>query len=122
MSAHDIKIPVIILLLLATTHVGDGMAFTYILTNMHNNVLYIGSTKNLAKRHYMHKQSLIEGFSKRYKTTKLVYFETFDSMEDARKRETQLKKTLRKRKIALINANNPDWRELPCESETSKER
>ena len=98
------------------------MAYTYILTNAHGNVLYVGATENLAKRLYMHKQELIEGFTKRYQTKKLVYFEKFDSMEAARKREIQLKKTLRARKIALINASNPDWRELTCEKEFGQGR
>ena len=99
---------------------GVDVAFTYIVTNAHNNVLYIGSAGNLAKRLYMHKQGLIEGFSKRYNTTKLVHFEEFDSIEDARKRETQLKKTLRTKKIALISANNPNWAELTIETKTNQ--
>jgi putative endonuclease len=88
------------------------MAFVYILTNRHNNVLYIGSTTNLKKRIYMHKNGFINGFSKRHNVHKLVYFEVLPSIESARKRDTGLKKTLRRRKVALINSSNPDWSEL----------
>ena len=92
------------------------MSYVYILTNTNNTVLYVGSTSDLVKRLYMHKQGLIKGFTQRYQVTKLVHFEKFDSMEPARKRETQLKKTLRARKIALINTANPQWLEVTCQS------
>ena len=92
------------------------MAYIYILTNTHNTVLYIGSTSDLVKRLYMHKRGLIKGFTQRYNVTKLVHFEKFESIELARQREIQLKKTLRARKIALINTSNPEWRELACDA------
>ncbi len=88
------------------------MAFVYILTSQHNKVLYVGSTTNLKKRVYMHKKGFINGFSKRYNAHKLVYFEVLPSIESARERENGLKKTLRRRKIALIDASNPGWIEL----------
>jgi len=61
--------------------------YVYILTNRTNNVLYIGVTNNLERRVFEHKLGLIEGFSKRYKLTKLIYFEESLSVVDAIVRE-----------------------------------
>ena len=61
--------------------------YVYILTNRTNNVLYIGVTNNLERRVFEHKFGLIEGFSKRYKLTKLIYFEESLSVVDAIVRE-----------------------------------
>lgn len=69
----------------------DKSFYIYILTNKTNNVLYIGVTNNLARRIFEHKNKLIEGFSKKYNLTKLVYFEQTDNIESAIKREKQLK-------------------------------
>lgn len=84
----------------------------YILTNQRNTVLYIGVTSNLAKRIDEHKQKAVKGFTQRYNLDKLVYFELFDDMMSAITREKQLKGGSRKKKIALIVAMNPDWRDL----------
>ena len=59
-----------------------------------------------------HKQDLIEGFTKRYGVHRLVHFEVFDDMETAIRREKQVKKWPRARKLALIEASNPEWRDL----------
>ncbi len=88
------------------------MAYVYILTNTHNTVLYVGATSDLTKRLYMHKKGLVRGFTKRYNIGKLVHYESFETMDQARKRETQLKKALRKNKIDLINTCNPAWTDL----------
>ena len=61
--------------------------YVYILTNRTNNVLYIGVTNNLERRVFEHKLGLIEGFSKRYKLTKLIYVEESLSVVDAIVRE-----------------------------------
>ncbi|NPV10462.1 MAG: GIY-YIG nuclease family protein [Ignavibacteria bacterium] len=81
---------------------------------MTNNskVLYIGVTNNLARRVYEHKNKLINGFTKRYNLTKLVYFEVFNNINDAIRREKQLKNWHREWKINLIESVNKDWEDL----------
>ncbi|OGU74522.1 MAG: excinuclease ABC subunit C [Ignavibacteria bacterium RBG_16_34_14] len=86
--------------------------FVYILTNKNHNVLYTGMTNNIFRRGWEHKSQLIGGFTKRYNVTKLVYYESFDNLEEAIKREKQLKAGSRKKKIELINKFNHDWKEL----------
>jgi putative endonuclease len=89
--------------------------YVYILTNRNNNVLYIGVTNNLVRRIYEHQNKLVEGFSKRYKLTKLVYYEMTESIESAIEREKQLKNWHRDWKINLINNSNPEWKDLSNE-------
>lgn len=81
---------------------------------MGNNkpVLYIGVTNNLKRRVYEHKNNLIPGFTKKYQLHKLLYYETFDSIEEAIKREKQLKNWHRAWKLKLIKANNPTFKDL----------
>ena len=86
--------------------------YIYIMTNKQNGTLYVGVTSDIIKRVYEHKNSLVDGFTKRYNLKKLVYFEIFDSIEDAIVREKQLKGGNRAKKIALIESVNPTWREL----------
>ncbi len=86
--------------------------YVYILTNKNNTVLYIGVTSNLVKRVYEHRNELVEGFTKKYKCKKLVYYEIFDSIEEAIKREKYLKGKRRRFKEELINTMNPDWEDL----------
>ncbi len=84
----------------------------YILTNKNNKVLYTGMTNNLARRVWEHKSKLIEGFTKKYNVSKLVYFESFDNPTSAIKREKQIKAGSRANKLKLINNFNPNWEEL----------
>jgi putative endonuclease len=84
----------------------------YILASQKNGTLYIGVTSNLPKRIWQHKNHLIEGFTKKYKVTMLVYYEQAETMESAIVREKKLKKMGRKEKIQLIETNNPDWLDL----------
>ena len=86
--------------------------YVYMLTNNYNTVLYIGVTNNLERRLYEHKNELIDGFSKKYQTHKLVYFEQTSSVEAAICREKQLKGWTRKKKEMLINSINPQWKDL----------
>jgi len=83
--------------------------YVYIMTNKGNTVLYTGITRDLKKRVYQHKEKLVNGFSKRYKITKLVYYEVFEDPENAISREKQIKGGSRKRKINLINSINTEW-------------
>ena len=91
-----------------TTH----QYYVYILTNKKNGTLYIGMTNDLERRIFEHKQKLIDGFSKKYSLDRLVYFESFQYVNDAIKREKQLKNWNRRWKIDLIEVENPDWNDL----------
>lgn len=87
-------------------------AFVYILTNNHKNVLYVGSTNDLKQRIDFHKRGLIKGFTKKYNVKNLVYFLECKDMDEARSKETALKKTNRTRKLNLINKLNAEWKDL----------
>ena len=86
--------------------------YIYLLTNKVHTVLYIGVTSNLASRVWQHKEKIIEGFSKKYNVSKLVYYEEYDNVVDALNREKQIKKFSRKRKESLINNVNNRWEDL----------
>jgi putative endonuclease len=73
---------------------------------------YVGVTNDLARRMAEHKAKLVPGFTKRYQIDRLVYFEAFDSILEARAREHALKRWRRAWKISLIESLNPDWRDL----------
>jgi len=80
--------------------------------NKNNTVIYTGVTSNLLKRIYQHQTKHFKGFSSRYNCDKLVYFEQFEDINLAIKREKQLKSGNRKRKEELINSLNSDWNDL----------
>lgn len=82
---------------------------TYILTNKTNTVLYTGVTNDLPRRCFEHENKLIPGFTNKYNTNKLVYYETFDWIDLAIKREKQIKGYSRAKKIALVDKTNPGW-------------
>ena len=84
----------------------------YMLASQRNGTLYVGVTSNLAGRVWQHKNDVVEGFTKTYGVHRLVWYERHDSMESAILREKQLKAGSRARKVALIEANNPDWLDL----------
>ena len=86
--------------------------YVYILTNWNDKVMYIGMTNDLQRRLYEHKNEFIEGFTKRYKVHKLVYFEETTDVKAAIEREKQLKGWLRKRKNELVETTNPEWKDL----------
>ena len=86
--------------------------YVYILASKRNGTLYIGVTRDLAKRVYEHKQNLIEGFTKEHNIHELVYYEHHNEVEEAILREKQMKKWNRKWKIRLIEEKNPDWKDL----------
>ena len=91
------------------------MYFVYILTNKTNKVLYTGVTNNLYRRLYEHKNHLVDGFSSKYNTTKLIYYEVSESVESAIAREKQIKAYRRDKKIALINELNSERKDLSLE-------
>ena len=85
--------------------------YVYITASKRNGTLYIGVTSNLKKRIYEHKESLVDGFTKKYNVDKLVYFEMTNDINSAIQREKQLKKWKREWKIKLIE-KNPYWIDL----------
>ena len=84
----------------------------YILASKRNGTLYIGVTSDLIKRTWEHKNDSVEGFTKRYRVHRLVYYELHEDMESAIRREKQMKKWNRDWKLELIEQQNPDWRDL----------
>ncbi|MCD4665346.1 MAG: GIY-YIG nuclease family protein [Bacteroidales bacterium] len=87
--------------------------YTYLMTNKNNTVIYTGVTSNLRNRVYEHKEKIYSSsFTKRYNISKLVYFETFVTIEEAITREKQIKGGSRQKKIDLINGKNPKWKDL----------
>ncbi|HJU61678.1 MAG TPA: GIY-YIG nuclease family protein [Candidatus Binatia bacterium] len=84
----------------------------YIMTNKGNKVLYTGVTSNLFNRVTRHKDKMVSGFTSRYNVTKLVYYEEYNTMEEAIAREKQIKGGSRQKKIDLVNSKNPEWKDL----------
>ena len=82
------------------------------MTNPNNTVLYTGVTGNILRRVFEHTDKVEEGFTKKYNITKLVYYESFEGIENAILREKQIKGGSRGKKIKLINSINPQWKDL----------
>ncbi|NBW99684.1 GIY-YIG nuclease family protein [bacterium] len=89
--------------------------YVYVLTNSFHNVLYVGVTNDLSRRLQEHKQKLIAGFSAKYNTDILVYYENFDDVNEAITREKQIKSYRREKKNKLIASTNPHWADLSLE-------
>lgn len=87
-------------------------SYVYIMANDRNTVLYVGVTTNLVERIWEHKNNVVKGFTQQYNVHKLVYYEVYESIENAIMREKQLKAGSRKRKELLINTINPEWKDL----------
>ena len=86
--------------------------YIYILASRKNGTLYIGVTNDLVRRVSEHKKGEVTGFTQKYHVNELVYFERYSMINDAIRREKQLKKWNRSWKIALIEKENPGWRDL----------
>ncbi len=86
--------------------------YVYILASRRNGTLYIGVTSDLVRRVYDHKHGSVDGFSKKYKTHNLVYYEIHERIDDAILREKQMKAWKRQWKLRLIERQNPDWEDL----------
>lgn len=86
--------------------------YVYILASEQNGTLYIGVTSDLVGRVWQHKSGEIEGFTKQYGVQLLVYFEMHDDIAGTIAREKALKKWRRRWKLDLIEASNPEWRDL----------
>lgn len=88
------------------------MYYVYILTNPRNTILYTGVTNNLTRRLHEHQRSNGHGFTHRYHTIKLVYYEEYAGILDAINREKQIKAGSRKKKEDLINQKNSNWQDI----------
>ena len=84
----------------------------YLLATGKRGTLYIGVTSNLIARTWQHREHVVEGFTKRYDVTKLVWYELHGTMDTAILREKQLKKWNREWKLRLVQESNPEWRDL----------
>ena len=86
--------------------------WVYFMTNRRDGILYAGVTSNLPSRAYQHREGLVDGFTKQYGLSMLVYYEHFDSIRDAIQREKNIKHWPRAWKVRLIHAMNPEWNDL----------
>jgi predicted GIY-YIG superfamily endonuclease len=86
--------------------------YVYIMASRRNGTLYVGVTSDLPRRASEHRTGAVEGFTRRYGCKLLVWAEPYDRMEDAIAREKQIKSGSRKDKLALIERDNPQWRDL----------
>ena len=86
--------------------------YVYLMMNPADTVIYTGVTNNLIRRVFEHKSKLVDGFSRKYNLTKLVYFECFFDPESAINREKQIKAGSRKKKIDMIIKDNPEFNDL----------
>ncbi|HEX2763840.1 MAG TPA: GIY-YIG nuclease family protein [Allosphingosinicella sp.] len=86
--------------------------FVYIVASRKNGTIYTGVTSDLVKRAYEHREGLVKGFTRRYGCKRLVWFEAHDDLDEARRRELQIKEWKRAWKIRLIEENNLEWDNL----------
>jgi putative endonuclease len=84
----------------------------YILASHRNGTLYTGVTGDLLRRLFQHREGLVSGFTSKHGVRRLVWFEPHDDIEQAILREKRIKKWNRQWRIDLIEASNPDWRDL----------
>jgi putative endonuclease len=87
-------------------------AWVYILASKRNGTLYTGSTADLARRVYEHREGVLPGFTRNYGVTRLVWYEAFERTIDARTMEYRIKRWRRAWKLRLIETMNPDWNDL----------
>ena len=86
--------------------------YVYIMASQRNGTLYIGATSNLVKRVWEHRNGMVRGFTRQYGCKLLVWYEGYDDLDEAWRRELQMKKWKRLWKLSTIEAMNPDWRDL----------
>ena len=90
----------------------EKAGYVYIMASGKNGTIYIGVASDLAKRAYEHREGLVAGFTKRYGCKRLVWFEAFDDIQQARHRELQMKEWKRVWKVKRIEEQNLDWNDL----------
>lgn len=86
--------------------------YVYLLTNKNNKVMYVGMTNDLMRRVHEHKNGVVEGFTKKYRVHKLVYYEVSESVLAAIEREKEIKKWRREKKNQLVEKVNPTWEDV----------
>ena len=86
--------------------------FVYIMANKRNGTIYIGCTSDLVQRVWQHRNGVVEGFTKKYGLTRLVWFAAFDDIQDARQYELRMKEWKRAWKLKRIEEDNPEWNDL----------
>ena len=90
----------------------DKQFFVYMMTNKSHSVLYTGVTNDLKRRAFEHREKVVDGFTKKYQVTKLVYYEECGDAYAAITREKQIKGGSRQKKVDLVNGMNKDWEDL----------
>src|SRR5437016_8098885 len=90
----------------------DHYSHVYMMGSSSRRALYTGVTTNFGRRVYEHKYGLIEGFTRKYKCHRLVYYEVFENVSDAIAREKEIKGWRREKKNALVELMNPEWKDL----------
>jgi putative endonuclease len=90
----------------------ERAGYVYIMAARKNGTIYTGVTSDLAKRVYEHREGLVAGFTKRYRCKRLVWFEVFEDIQQARQRELQVKEWKRAWKVKRIEEQNLDWDDL----------
>ena len=86
--------------------------YVYIMASQRNGTIYLGVTSNLPKRVYEHREGLIDGFTKKHGCKLLVWYESYDDIQEARATELRMKSWNRQWKLKRIERMNPDWRDL----------
>ena len=86
--------------------------YVYSMANKRNGTLYIGSTSELVKRAWEHRNGLVPGFTRKHGCKLLVWYEAHDDLQEARRRELQMKKWKRQWKLSEIELINPEWSDL----------
>ncbi|MDP1975415.1 MAG: GIY-YIG nuclease family protein [Alphaproteobacteria bacterium] len=86
--------------------------YVYIMCSRRNGTLYVGSTSNLIKRVWEHKNSPVDSFTAKHNVCMLVYYETYNTYIEAARREKRFKNWCRQWKLNLIESTNPEWRDL----------
>ncbi len=86
--------------------------YVYIMASQRNGTIYLGVTSNLPKRVYEHREGLIDGFTKKHGCKLLVWYESYDDIQEARATELRMKNWNRQWKLKRIERMNPDWRDL----------
>lgn len=93
----------------------DRQFFVYLMASSKHGTLYAGMTNDLLRRAWEHREGVIEGFTKKYGVKRLVHFEVFDDVPNAKQRERSLKRWPRAWKTNLIEQHNPHWDDLYLE-------
>ncbi|WEJ98032.1 MAG: GIY-YIG nuclease family protein [Candidatus Sphingomonas phytovorans] len=90
----------------------EKAGFVYIMASGKNGTIYLGVASDLPRRAWEHRNDLVEGFTKKYRCHTLVWYQAYDTIEEARQRELQMKEWKRVWKLREIEGLNPDWDDL----------